>query len=106
MTPALHTAEEDEHPMGRVGAPEDDLVPLCESSALEEGCNLAGLVPQPGIGPAQVPERRLEEECIARCVLRDRSPEKVDNGLAVRCVGLTSIIHDYVLLAAGVVQRR
>ena len=39
------TAEEDEHPVGRVRAPEDDLVPFRQSPALEEGCNLAGLVP-------------------------------------------------------------
>ena len=46
------TAEEEEHPVGGVRPPEDDLVPLRQSPALEEGCNLAGLVPQPGVGPA------------------------------------------------------
>ena len=36
-----NTPEENEHPVGRVGAPQDDLVPLRQAPALEEGCNLA-----------------------------------------------------------------
>ena len=41
------TPEENEHPVGRVGSPQDDLVPHCQAPALEKGRDLSGLVPQP-----------------------------------------------------------
>ena len=78
-------AEEGQDPVGRVGAPEDGLVSLAESLALEEGGHPAGVFPEAAVRPAQVPEGGLDEKRVPRPVSVDRFAQEVDDGPRHRC---------------------
>ena len=73
--------EEGQHPVGRVGPPEDGLVPFAEPSALEERGDPTRVFPEAAVGPAQVPEGGLDEKGVPRPVSHDRFPQEVDHGV-------------------------
>ena len=83
-------AEEDEHPLRRVRPPDDDLVALGQSPALQEGRHLPRLGPQTVVGPAQVPKPGLEQDGIVGAEGVDATPEELDDGATCRgtCAGL------------------
>ena len=95
------TAEEDEHPLRRVRAPDDDLVSLSQSPALEKGRYLPRLGPEPVIGPAQVAETRLEQEGVLGAKGIDAPPEELNYCAPNRVFNPVRLLHFLLLNVVG-----
>ena len=61
-------SEEDDHPVGGVGAPDDCPVALLQAAGLEQRRHAPRLLPQPPVAPAAVAEGGLQQQRVPRPV--------------------------------------